>query len=343
MSGRTVSGSGGQEASMYRPDPGRRINVSRFDVNEVLAALTPMLGRLIGEDIQLIVRVDPRLGPTRADAAQLEQVVLNLAVNARDAMPDGGTLTISTANVDLDAGFVLEHVGASAGKFVVLVVSDTGTGMTPETREHAVEPFFTTKDRSEGTDLGPSRAFGIVQASGGFIRAESEPGAGSAYSVYLPRLDGEAGPQRPSNPAHKPKGGKETILLAEDENAVRNFVERVLIGAGYRVKAASNGEEAVELAEQMPNLDLLFTDLVMPGMNGVQLAAHLTKARPDLPVIYASGYSDQGVPRGAGHSERISYLPKPFTAETLLLRIREVLDRDPAASATQQAEPSDPE
>jgi PAS domain S-box-containing protein len=313
----------------------RQVTQSRvIDVNDVLAGLTPMLGRLIGEDVQLIVRVDPRLGMTMADSAQIEQVILNLTVNARDAMPAGGTITISTANVDLDGDAAQDHVAAAEGKYIVLVVSDTGTGMTPEVIEHAFEPFFTTKERGKGTGLGLSTAFGIVQAGGGFIRVESELNAGSVFSVYLPRLDGAARPTETAASADQPQGGLEHILVAEDEDAVRNFVRRVLAGAGYQVMAAASGEEAVHVADSMGRLDLLVTDVVMPGMNGVQLAAHLTKTRPDLPILYASGYSDEGVPKGAGQGDRISYLAKPFTAEALLTRIREVLDvTRPAASA----------
>ena len=313
----------------------RQATQSRItDLNEAVTGLTPMLGRLIGEDVHLVVRVDPALGLVMADGAQIEQVVLNLAVNARDAMPDGGTLTISTANADLDAGFARSHVGAGPGKYVVLVVSDTGVGMTPEVMEHAFEPFYTTKQRGKGTGLGLSTVFAIAQQFGGFVRVESRPGAGSAFSVYLPRLEGATRPTEIAGVADRPRGGRETILVAEDENEVRHFVERVLAGAGYEVRSAANGAEAIDLAGQMPNLHLLVTDVVMPGMSGVQLAAHLTKARSDLPVIYASGYSEEGVPRAAGDGQGASYLPKPFTAEKLLRQVREALDRRASAGAS---------
>jgi signal transduction histidine kinase/CheY-like chemotaxis protein len=300
-----------------------------IDINDVLAGLTPMLGRLIGEDVQLIVRVDPRLGPTLADSAHLEQVVLNLTANARDAMPDGGILRIATANVDIDADFARANLAATEGKYVVLTVSDTGVGMPPEVMEHAFEPFFSTKERGKSTGLGLSTTLGIVQQTGGFMRVESEPSVGSVFSVYLPRIEGAVPPDEAPAVPDRPPGGSETILVAEDEDAVRRFVERVLIGAGYRVTVAAHGAEAIELAAGLPHLDLLFTDVVMPGMNGIQLAAHLTATRPHLPVIYASGYSDQGVPKGVDRDDNASYLPKPFTAEGLLLQIREVLDRRP--------------
>ena len=318
----------------------RQVTLSRvLDVNDVLAGLTPMLGRLIGEDVQLIVRVDPKIGLTMADSAQIEQVILNLVVNARDAMPDGGTLTISTGDADLDGDAARVHMGAAEGKYVVLVVSDTGTGMTSDVLEHAFEPFFTTKERGKGTGLGLSTAFGIVQACGGFIHVDSDVNAGSVFSVYLPRLEGAPRPAETGDSTDQPRGGRESILVAEDEEAVRSFVRRVLAGAGYHVDAASSGEEAVLVAEGMGRLDLLVTDVVMPGMNGVQLAAHLTKTRPDLPIIYASGYSDEGIPKGAGHSDRISYLAKPFTAEALLTRVRDVLDVGRADATPQASEP----
>ncbi len=320
----------------------RQILQSRLiDLNDVVAGLTPMLGRLIGADVQLVVRMEPDLGVTMADGAQLEQVLLNLTVNARDAMPHGGILTIATANVDLDAGFVRANVAASEGKYVVLIVTDTGTGMARTTLEHAFEPFFTTKEQGKGTGLGLSTAVGIVQQTGGFVLVESAPNMGSTFSVYLPRLEGVTRPDEAAASADLPPGGTETILVAEDETAVRKLVERVLTGAGYRVRAAPHGEAAIELAKAMPDLDLLLTDVVMPGMNGIQLAAHLTRVRPGLPVIFASGYSHEGVPRGAGKGGKASYLPKPFTADNLLVRIREVLDQAaPAAAGLAERDPA---
>jgi PAS domain S-box-containing protein len=312
----------------------RQVMQSRLvDLNDVLGGLTPMLSRLIGEDVQLIFRPDPRLGLTMADSSQLEQVVVNLAVNARDAMRSGGTLTITTANEDVDAAYARTHVGALPGPYVALVVRDTGVGMTPAVMEHAFEPFFTTKERGKGTGLGLSTAVGIVEQSHGFVHVESEPGVGSVFTVYLPRAEGVARPEETGRSGDVPLGGDETILIAEDEDAVRGFVERVLTGAGYRVVTASHGAEALAVARKLERLDLLFTDVVMPGMSGVQLAAALAKTRPGLPVVYASGYSEEGALRGVGDGG-IPYLPKPFNAEALLTRIREVLDRRTAAEAT---------
>jgi PAS domain S-box-containing protein len=297
------------------------------DVNEVLGGLTPMLARLIGENIQLVVQLDPELGMTMADPAQLEQVVVNLAVNARDAMPDGGTLAVTTTNTMLDAAAVGAHIGSAAGPYVTLVVTDTGVGMTPEVIEHAFEPFFTTKERSKGTGLGLSTAIGIVEQSGGFIEVKSEPSVGSTFTVHLPRAAGATQPNDPTEFAGIALGGIETILVAEDEDAVRLFIERVLTSAGYRVLTAAHGAAALATAKSVKHLDLLFTDIVMPGMSGVELAAQLTKTRVGLPVIFASGYSDEGVLREALGNDRAPYLTKPFTADTMLMKIREVLDR----------------
>jgi PAS domain S-box-containing protein len=301
-----------------------------IDLNDVLEGLTPMLGRVIGEDVQLTVRLDKSLGLIMADRAQLEQVVLNLAVNARDAMPAGGELTIATANTDLDAAYARGHVGALEGPYVSLTVSDTGVGMTPEVLEHAFEPFFTTKARGRGTGLGLSTVIGIVQQSGGLVDVLSEPNVGSSFTVHLPRVEGVVAPDEAGGEEGRSPGGNETILVAEDEDAVRTFVARVLVGAGYRVVTAANAAEALSAAGDLPRLDLLFTDVVMPGMSGVELAARLTRTHPGLPAIYASGYSDEGVLPDAADPARtgdVPYLPKPFTSETLLARVREVLDQ----------------
>jgi CheY-like chemotaxis protein len=213
---------------------------------------------------------------------------------------------------------------------VTLTVTDTGVGMTPAVLEHAFEPFFTTKARGKGSGLGLSSVIGFVQQSGGFVRAESVPDAGSVFTVHLPRFDGTVRPDPTAERSSAPVGGTETILVAEDETAVRTFVERVLTAAGYHVMTATQGPEALTLAEVMPDLDLLVTDVVMPGMSGVELASHLVAIRPGLPVIYASGYSEEALLLGAVGEDRVPYLPKPFTAESLLRLVREVLDSRPA-------------
>jgi CheY-like chemotaxis protein len=266
------------------------------------------------------------LGVTLADRAQLEQVVLNLAVNARDAMPGGGHLTIATGNADLDADYARDHVGARVGPHVKLVVSDTGVGMTAEVMEHAFEPFFTTKARGKGTGLGLSTVIGIVAQSGGSVDVESAPGKGSVFTIYLPRLDGTVAPSESADTENPSIGGHETILVAEDEEAVRNFVVRVLRQAGYRVLHASNGQEALALAEPVPSLDLLFTDMVMPGMSGPELIEKLEAVRPGVRTLLASGYAGEALDLEATGEVPGPYLPKPFTAEALLARVRLALD-----------------
>ena len=314
-----------------------------INLNEVVDGLAPMLGRLIGEDIELVVRLDPDLGLTMADRAQLEQVIVNLAVNARDAMPIGGKLTMATANVDLDVSDARSHPDAAEGPYVSLTVSDTGIGMTPDVVEHAFEPFFTTKERGKGTGLGLSTAVGIVAQSGGYVDVDSEPNVGSLFTVNLPRYYGEALPQEEEVPSIQALGGAETILVAEDEDAVREFVERVLTGAGYRVFTAANGAKALAVAAELPKFDLLFTDVVMPGMSGVQLAAALAETRPELLVVYASGYAEEGVLRAALDDDHVPYLPKPFTADALISRIRETLDRGHGGSQGPAAEAGMPD
>jgi len=308
--------------------------------NEILNGLTPMLVRLLGEDVNLVVQLDPELGLARADSAQLEQVVVNLAVNARDAMPSGGTLTISTANVDLDRVFVRQHVGSSEGPYISLTVSDTGVGMSPSVMEHAFEPFFTTKEQGKGTGLGLSTVIGIVQQSGGLVVVVSEPNVGSKFTVLLPRSAETMEPDEARPGAAVSAGGNEIILVVEDEDAVRSFVERVLTAAGYQVKTARNGDEALLLARSMAPFDLLLTDVVMPGMGGMELAEKLRETHPGLPTIYASGYSDRGRSDVAGESDDSAYLRKPFSTEELLVQVRETLDRQPVSNGKKLTSPA---
>jgi PAS domain S-box-containing protein len=298
-----------------------------LDLNEVVDGITPMLGRLIGEDVDLVVRPDLSLGRTLADKGQFEQVIVNLAMNARDAMPGGGKLTIETANADLDGEYTRTHVGAVPGPHVMLAVSDTGVGMTPQVREHAFEPFFTTKGHGKGTGLGLSTVIGIVQQSGGFIDVHSEPGHGAVFSVYLPRVDAPSEQEAVPIPPDAQPRGNEIVLVAEDEEAVRRYVERVLSGAGYRVLVAANGQRALEVSRAHAHIDLLFTDMVMPGMSGADLAERLMATHPEVRVLYASGYTDDAIIRGNEVDASVPYVPKPFAAEVLLSRVREVLDR----------------
>jgi len=310
---------------------GRRqvMQAKLLSLNDILDGLTPMLGRLIGEDVELVVDKDPEQGLTMADRAQLEQVIVNLAVNARDAMPDGGRLTLATSNIALDVADARMHLGATAGPYVRLTVTDTGVGMTPEVMEHIFEPFYTTKERGKGTGLGLSTVIGIVSQSLGYVDVTSEPNVGSTFTVNLPRFRGDSPPAESVTSGVRVKGGLETILVAEDEDAVREFVQRVLSGAGYRVVTAPNGAKALEAAAVLPRLDLLFTDVVMPGLTGVQLAEALAAVRPNLAIVYASGYAEESVLRAALDTDHMPFLAKPFTADALIAGVREALDRRP--------------
>jgi PAS domain S-box-containing protein len=306
---------------------GRRGVMARqnVDLNVVVDELQPMLQVVLGENIELVVRKDPAIGLALTDRTEFDQVVVNLVMNARDAMPHGGKVGIETSNFDVDAEYSRMHVGAAPGPFVRLAVSDTGTGMTREVLDHAFEPFFTTKPRGKGTGLGLSTVVGVVQASGGLVNAVSSPGQGTVITILLPRVEGVADRQDETPRGVRVEGGRETILVAEDEEAVRVFIERVLARAGYRVVAAANGSEALSLAAQLPHLDLLFTDMVMPGMSGRELATQLSALYPGLRRIFASGYTEDPLVRGlTGQSD--PFLSKPFTAEALLERVRSVLD-----------------
>ncbi|MGZ6266070.1 MAG: ATP-binding protein, partial [Candidatus Limnocylindrales bacterium] len=279
---------------------GRRqvMQPTRVDLNDVVDGLKPMLGVLLGEDIELVIRPGPELGMVMIDRGQLEQVVMNLATNARYAMPESGKLTISTANASIDAGYARSHVGAVPGPHVKLSVADTGVGMAPEVMEHAFEPFFTTKARGKGTGLGLSTVIGVVQQSGGTVAVSSTPGKGSVFTILLPYIEGGSESTEPTNSENPAHGGTETILVAEDQEAVRQYVKRVLSRAGYRVHAAPNAQEALGIAKKLAHVDLLFTDMVMPGMGGPELARLLTAIHPDVRTLYASGYSEEALAQG---------------------------------------------
>jgi PAS domain S-box-containing protein len=299
------------------------------DLNEVVGGMEEMLRRLIGEDVHLITSLAADLGRTKADPSQLEQVVMNLAVNARDAMPRGGELRIETANVELDDAFAETHVGARAGSHVALIVTDTGEGMDRETLDHVFEPFFTTKPAGQGTGLGLSTVYGIVKQTDGSIWAYSEPGRGTTFKVYLPRIwETAAAPeeQRP-RPA---RSGSGTILLVEDEGIVRELVAEMLDAAGYTVLAAADGPAAIELADaHAGRIDALMTDVVMPGMSGQEVAARLTEQRPGLRVLFTSGYTEDAISNHGVLRPGAAFLEKPFTAaqlgETLHALLRERL------------------
>jgi two-component system cell cycle sensor histidine kinase/response regulator CckA len=295
-----------------------------LDLNAQLAALDKMLHRILGEDIDLVSRPGPGLGRVRADPSHVDQVVLNLVVNARDAMPKGGQLVIETRNVDLDENVARRHVGARPGPHVMLLVRDTGTGMEAETLTRIFDPFFTTKEQGKGTGLGLSTVFGIVQQAGGSIQVESVPGAGSAFAVYLPRVDGDVDVQPAPPPASV--RGSETILLVEDNEPLRVVTATMLRRNGYVVLDVPSPGDAIGLCERHAGrIHLLLTDVVMPQMSGPELAERLVRARPDMKVICMSGYTDDSVVRH-GVLERHAFLQKPITPQSLAIKVRAVLD-----------------
>jgi signal transduction histidine kinase/ActR/RegA family two-component response regulator len=298
-----------------------------LDLNELVTNLSKMLRRLIGEDIKLELSLEPALGCVKADPGQFEQVILNLAVNARDAMPDGGELVIQTANVQIDETYVSAHGEVKPGPHVILAVTDTGCGMSEGVKQHIFEPFFTTKPEGKGTGLGLATVFGIVKQSEGFINVYSEVGHGTSFKIYLPRLD-EPVSKRPSGKteAAEPRG-TETILLVEDEDAVRKLGSVCLEKLGYTVLEAGNGAEAIKLARRHAGpIHLLMTDMVMPGMNGSELAQRLKEFRPDLRVVCMSGYTDTTILHRDVLKSGAAFLQKPFSPDMLARRVREVLD-----------------
>jgi len=297
-----------------------------LDLNAVVSDAIKMLRRLIGEDVELEVRLQERLGAVRADRGQIEQVLVNLAVNARDAMEQGGRLAIETRDAPGYVPYRSEGEGLPAAPYVLLAVSDSGAGMDSETRRRIFEPFFTTKGPGKGTGLGLATVYGIVKQSGGDIWVESEPGRGTKFSVYLPRVDAPAPEPPPARPASF-TGGTETVLLVEDEEAVRRLASRVLRAAGYEVLAAGDAAEARRIwSEQGARVRLLITDVVMPGGSGPQLAQELAGESPGLLVLYMSGYTDSAIVDRSAVLPGTSYLQKPFTPEALVEKVRRVLD-----------------
>ena len=298
-----------------------------LQLNDVVEGLTPMLSRLIGEDVELVATLAPSLGPVHADPSQLEQVLVNLAVNARDAMPKGGLLTIRTANVELDDEYVAQHTDAVVGPHVMLSVSDTGVGMDAETLSHVFEPFFTTKPVGVGTGLGLSTVYGIVRQSGGSVWAYSEPGHGTTFKALLPRAGSPATEEATSAPEAAAANGSETILLAEDEESLRRLTARILERHGYEVIAAETASEAAQIAERSGRkIDLLLTDVVMPELSGSALAERVTRLLPDVRVLFMSGYSDEVVTRNGTLTPGSAFLEKPFSGNELAAKVRETLD-----------------
>ena len=303
-----------------------------LDVNQVIGDIDRMLRRLIGEDISLACIAGDGLWPVLADRGQIEQVIVNLAVNARDAMPKGGRLTITTSNVELDEAFVRGHAGTSPGPHVLLTVADTGVGMDSDTQSRIFDPFFTTKSRDKGSGLGLATVYGIVAQAGGHVWVESEPGAGATFRIYLPRTEARVEPVVQVASPLAPRGS-ERILVVEDDGAVRRVAVSVLQHLGYTVDDVPTGEAALERLRQGQSApDLLLTDIVLTGMSGTELAAHAAGMRPGLPVLFMSGYADAAVMGDGPLAVGANFVQKPFTAERLGRKVREALDR-PAIDA----------
>lgn len=303
-----------------------------MDLNAALENARNLLIRLIGEPIELVMILDPALGRIKADPGQIEQVVMNLTVNARDAMPQGGTLRIRTANVTLGRPDVHARFTVPAGSYVMLEVADTGIGMDEDTQMHIFEPFFTTKAQGEGTGLGLSTVYGIVKQSNGYILVDSQPSRGATFTILLPRAMEEASTTAGSPSESGPLTGQETVLLVEDEDMIRDLIRHILRSHGYTVIAASKGEEAVDLAERHAGpIDLLVTDVVMPGMSGRELADRLARSRANLCVLYMSGYTYDEIGRHGVLGSDILFIQKPFSPDRLLRKVREVLDTTHAA------------
>lgn len=305
------------------------LNMRVLDLNTIIRDLEKMLRRVIGEDIELVTCFADDLGMIKMDPGWIEQVIMNLAVNARDAMPGGGKLIIETANADLDDSYTHSHVTVKPGRYINLCVNDTGAGMPPEVKEHLFEPFFTTKDKGKGTGLGLSTVYGIIKQSGGDIWVNSEPGLGTTFNIHLPRVDEPVDNTRMRVTREEiPRGGGETILLVEDEEDVRRLAVRILQRQGYTVLEASCGKDALVLCkEHQGPIHLILTDVVMPGMSGRQLADQLIPLHPNLKVVYMSGYTDNAVIHHGVLEEGVNYIQKPFTIDGLMKRMREVLDK----------------
>lgn len=303
------------------------LNPKVLNINEVIIETSKMLKRLIGEHIQLDLLLNPKIGQIEADPGQLTQVIMNLAVNARDAMPHGGELRIETANIDLDEEFAARHVPTRAGSYVMMAVSDTGTGIDLETQQHIFEPFFTTKETGKGTGLGLAMVYGTVKQSGGYIWVESDAGKGTTFKVYLPRIDEKIEPSEDQNVTDYVRKGNETILLVEDEEIVRNLCRQILESCGYKVIEAANGIDALSICRQADyKIDLLITDVVMPKMSGRILGEQLAVLRPEIKVLYMSGYTDDTAVRREALETGVNFIQKPFTFNALAEMVRDLLD-----------------
>jgi len=308
-----------------------------LNMNDLILDMAKMLPRLLGEDVAVSTSLYADLGMVKADQGQIEQVIMNLAVNARDAMPQGGKLLIETANVELDQAYAWQHPGAKPGHYVMLALTDSGIGIDAETLAHIFEPFFTTKELGKGTGLGLATVYGVVKQSGGYIWVDSKPGQGASFQIFLPRIEETATTVAATTPLAQTTGGSETILLVEDAESLRKLTRSFLESHGFRVLVAQNGEEAMEVeARHSAKIDLLLTDVVMPGMNGRVLSEKLQPKQPAMRVLYMSGYTDSFI-AGHGVLERgMVLLNKPFTEDALIGKVREVLDRERPQEAGQE-------
>jgi PAS domain S-box-containing protein len=298
-----------------------------LNLNALISDMGKMIHRLIGEDIELVMNLDPAIGSVKADHGQIEQVVMNLAVNARDAMPQGGKLALETAMATFDQAYTRQHPGSKAGRYVMFSVTDAGMGMSAGTLAHIFEPFFTTKEVGKGTGLGLATVYGVVKQSNGYVWVDSQVGQGSSFKVYLPLLEEPAQTPEVIVPASESFRGSETVLVVEDADALRKLSVTLLEQYGYRVLSAANGAEALELAQKHnQSIDLLLTDVIMPGLGGHALAQRLEAVRPGLKILYMSGYTDSSIAQHGVLEAGISLLHKPFTEEELVRKIREVLD-----------------
>ncbi|HBB97447.1 MAG TPA: hybrid sensor histidine kinase/response regulator [Blastocatellia bacterium] len=311
-----------------------------LDLNGLIGNLEKMLRRLIGEDVELLTVLGPAIGRVQADAGQIEQVILNLAVNARDAMPKGGTLTIETQDVELDEAYAREHVTVRTGSYVMLAVTDTGAGMSAETQSHMFEPFFTTKAPGKGTGLGLATVYGIVKQSDGTVWVYSEVDKGTTFKIYLPRVD-EIRAEEAHAESHIVPRGHETILVVEDEEIVRTLSTEILKNHGYRVLAAGNGEEGLRVCKEFYGaIDLLITDVVMPHMSGRELAEQVATIRPDTRVLYMSGFTDDAIVRHGVLDDGVFFIQKPFSPDALAIKARSVLDHFAKSANSLNLEPA---
>jgi CheY-like chemotaxis protein len=299
-----------------------------LDINKVIADTSMMLERVIGEDVKLVTALSPYLGKIKADPGQLSQVILNLVVNARDAMADGGKITIETSNIELDEVYASNHRSVIPGPYVMMAVSDTGSGIDSETMEHMFEPFFTTKGIGKGTGLGLSTVYGIVKQSGGNIWVYTELGKGTTFKIYFPLVNESNGQHEKATSSATLERGTETILLVEDEELLRKLGRDILEANGYKVIEAKDGVDALAVCEQLDeDIHLLLTDVVMPQMGGRELAEKLAGKYPAMRVLFTSGYTDDAIVRHGIIDEGTNFIQKPFTLDALSQKVREILDR----------------